>query len=353
MKYRDNQQVAIFDRENTLLDLLEKGNPLPCLKETIDFEQFRDLLEPVFEKRGRKSNAGRKPFDPVFMLRVLFLQRLYGLSDPQVEYQIKDRTSFRDFLDIASVDDVPDEKTVWKYKDALAQAGTYDLLFKRFNEYLATLGLILHEGKIIDASFVVAPRQRNTPEENKKIKEGKGGELWNDKPHKKCHKDIDASWTKKRNETFYGYKDTVSVCGKTKIIHAYSVCTAKRHDSQETDKVLVEPPVERWDEPAMFDAGYVGMEDVVRAKHMTPVICERGTKGHPLTATQKESNRLKSKTRCRVEHVFGFMEQTMGGLIFRGVGMARAKACIALTNLVYNMCRLVQIKKYHQEWVVC
>ena len=48
MKYRNNQQVAIFDRENTLHDLLEKGNPLPYLKEAIDFEQFRDLLEPVF-----------------------------------------------------------------------------------------------------------------------------------------------------------------------------------------------------------------------------------------------------------------------------------------------------------------
>ena len=93
MKYRKNQDIGLFDKENTLQDLLEKGNPLPYLKETIDFEQFRDLLEPVFEKQGRKSNAGRKPFDPVFMLRVLFLQRLYGLSDPQVEYQIKDRTT--------------------------------------------------------------------------------------------------------------------------------------------------------------------------------------------------------------------------------------------------------------------
>ena len=353
MKYRNNQQVAIFDRENTLHDLLEKGNPLPYLKEAIDFEKFRDLLEPVFEKQYRKSNAGRKPLDPVFVFRVLFLQRLYGLSDPQIEYQIKDRTSFRDFLDIVCMEDVPDEKTVWKYRDALAKDGTFDLLFKRFSEYLATLGLILNEGKIIDASFVVAPRQRNTHEENEKIKEGKGDELWNDKPHKKCHKDIDASWTKKRNETFYGYKDTVSVCGKTKIIHTYSVCTAKRHDSQETDKVLVEPPVDRWGEKAMFDAGYVGMEKVVEAKHMTPVICEKGMKGHPLTAEQKESNRQKSKTRCRVEHVFGFMEQTMGGLIFRGVGMVRAKACIALTNLVYNMCRLVQIRKYHPEWIVC
>ena len=93
------------------------------------------------------------------------------------------------------------------------------------------------------------------------------------------------------------------------------------------------------------------MEDVVRAKHMTPIICEKGKRGHPLTDEQKERNRQKSKVRSRVEHVFGFMEQTMGGLVFRGVGMVRAKANIALTNLVYNMCRLVQIKKYQPHLI--
>ena len=173
MRYRKNQGVGLFDKEDTLQELLKNGNPLPKLKEIIDFEQFRSVLESVFENTGKKSNAGRKPFDPVFMFKVLFLQRLYGMSDPQIEYHIKDRTSFRDFLDIQSVDDVPDEKTVWKYKDALAQSGTYDELFKRFNRYLDCIGLIVNEGKIIDASFVIAPRQRNTREENKKIKEGK------------------------------------------------------------------------------------------------------------------------------------------------------------------------------------
>ena len=158
MKYRNNQGVGLFDKENTLQELLENGNPLPKLKEIIDFEQFRDILEPVFDNTKKKSNAGRKPFDPVFMFKVLFLQRLYGMSDPQIEYHIKDRTSFRDFLDIQSVDDVPDEKTVWKYKDALAQSGTYAELFKRFNRYLDSIGLIVNEGKIIDASFVIAPR---------------------------------------------------------------------------------------------------------------------------------------------------------------------------------------------------
>lgn len=260
MKYRKNQDVGLFDKENTLQELLENGNPLPKLKEIIDFEQFRNILEPVFENTGKKSNAGRKPIDPVFMFRVLFLQRLYGLSDAQIEYHIKDRTSFRDFLGIQSVDDVPDGKTVWKYKDALAQNGTYDLLFKRFNEYLDSIGLIVNEGKIVDASFVVVPRQRNTREENRKIKEGKGDELWNDNPHKKCHKDIDARWVKKRGERFYGYKDNVEVCNKTKLIRNYTVCAASRHDSKETELVLTEPPKEAYGEPAWLDAGYTGME---------------------------------------------------------------------------------------------
>lgn len=60
------------------------------------------------------------------------------------------------------------------------------------------------------------------------------------------------------------------------------------------------------------DAGYTGTEAEIKARGMESVICEKGTKGHPLTDEQKESNRQKSKTRCRVEHVFGFMEQTMG-----------------------------------------
>ena len=98
MKYRKNQDVGLFDKENTLQELLENGTPLPKLKEIIDFERFRDILEPVFENTGKKSNAGRKPIDPVFMFKVLFLQRLYGMSDAQIEYHIKDRTSFRDFL---------------------------------------------------------------------------------------------------------------------------------------------------------------------------------------------------------------------------------------------------------------
>ena len=37
--------------------------------------------------------------------------------------------------------------------------------------------------------------------------------------------------------------------------------------------------------------------------------------------------------------MFGFMEMSMKGLIFRGIGIIRAKANVAMTNLVYNMFR--------------
>lgn len=339
----------MFEQEFTLESLERMVNPLTVLKEILDFEQFRPILEPVFAKSVRKSNAGRRPIDPVQMMKVFFLQRLYGLSDKQIEYQVKDRLSFREFLGISSVDDVPDEKTVWKYKDMLAKDGTWDRLFSSFNSYLDTLGLIVSEGKIVDASFVIAPRQRNTREENRQIKAGKGDALWNDKPNKKRHKDVDARWTKKRGENYYGYKDHAVICRKTKLIRDYETTPASVHDSKMAGRLTGRCGARG--EDVWLDAGYVGTEGDVKGNGMNPIICEKGYRGHPLTESQKESNREKSKVRCRVEHVFGFMEQTMGGLVFRGVGLVRAAANVAMTNLVYNMCRLAQIVRYHKEWI--
>lgn len=170
--YRKNQQSSsLFEQESTVQSLSRMGNPLEFISGIVNFEVFRATLESHLLNERRKSNAGRRPIDPVLMFKVMFLQRLYGLSDEQAEYQIKDRASFREFLGIMTVTDVPDARTIWKYKEALAKSGGYDALFKDFYSHLAALGLIVSEGKMIDASFVVAPRQRNTREENAAIKE--------------------------------------------------------------------------------------------------------------------------------------------------------------------------------------
>lgn len=92
------------------------------------------------------------------------MQRYYGLGDTQLEYQIIDSISFKKFLGLESGDKVPDEKTVWAFRETLTNKGLADTLFEEFREFLSVQGLIMNEGKIIDASFTVAPRQRNTKE---------------------------------------------------------------------------------------------------------------------------------------------------------------------------------------------
>ena len=201
---------------------------------------------------------------------------------------------------------------------------------------------------MVDASFTVAPRQRNTREENKMIKEGKGDELWNAQPNKKKHKDIDARWTKKNNETFYGYKNHAKVDTKSKFIDKYKVTDASVHDSQALDDLLTEK-----DEGQDFfaDSAYTGeeQEKMISKYKMKNHVNEKGYRNKPLTVQQIASNREKSKTRARVEHVFGFMEQSMNGLYLRSVGIVRATGMNGLINLTYNL--LVLLNKYRDCFV--
>jgi len=302
---------------------------------------FRSTIEDKLLNTNKKSNAGAKPFDVVMMFKIIILQRYYGLGDKQVEYQILDRTSFKNFLGLETGDKVPDEKTVWLFRENLTNTGVIEELFYQFISYLESKGLIFNEGKLVDASFTVAPRQRNTREENQKIKDGEGTELWNDNPHKKRHKEIDGRWTKKNNETFYGYKNHAKVDTKSKFIKKFVVTDASVHDSQALDPLLDE---EDANQDLYGDSAYTGeeQEDTITKYKMINKVNEKGYRNKPLTEEQKLSNRQKSKTRARVEHVFGFMEQSMNGLFVRSVGIARATGIIGLINLTYNLFRYEQ-----------
>jgi len=136
------------------------------------------------------------------MFKILILQRYYNLSDDQVEYQINDRMSFMRFLNLTISDDIPDSKTVWNFREQIVKLDLVDAVFSLFIQELERLALIVNESKIIDASFIEVPKQRNNREENKQIKEGEIPDDFNEKPNKKAQKDIDARWTKKNNENF-------------------------------------------------------------------------------------------------------------------------------------------------------
>lgn len=300
--YKSSGNKGLFDEQETVQKLSNIGNPLEMLSNVINFEIFREILETKLLNQNKKNNAGAKPYDVVMMFKIIILQRYYGLGDTQIEYQILDRLSFKKFLGLESGDKIPDEKTVWAFRENLTNIGLVEDIFEYFNQHLESKGLIMNEGKMIDASFTVAPRQRNTREENKMIKEGKGDELWNDKPNKKRHKDVDARWTKKNNETFYGYKNHAKVDTKSKFIDKYEVTDASVHDSQPLDDLLVEKDA---GQDFYADSAYTGeeQEKVINKYKMLNKVNEKGYRNKSLTEEQKTSNREKSKTRARVEHL--------------------------------------------------
>ena len=161
-----------------------------------------------------------------------------------------------------------------------------------------------HEGTPIDATFAEAPRQRNTADENKAIKKGKISENWEKDDektkHKVCQKDTDARWTKKRGETYFGYKDHVKIDSSSKLITDYSVTDAAVHDS----KRFVEFINEGEDKNVYADSAYKSkeMEEKVKEMGVEYNVCDRPYRNKSLTEEQKERNRKLSKVRSMVEH---------------------------------------------------
>jgi IS5 family transposase len=330
------KQKGFFDENDRLAELSKIGDPLEKLNKYINWEDFRGLLTKAFKKEP-KGAGGRPPFDYVLMFKVLVLQKLYNMADDATEYQIKDRLSFQRFLGLSLCDTVPDAKTIWNFKETLKEKKTMEKAFDRFNKQLDDAKIITRSGSVVDATFVDVPRQRNTREENKEIKEGKTPAEWEkeENAHKKAQKDTDARWAVKNGERHYGYKDHIKIDKKSKIILSYEVTSAEVHDSRELEG-LVEPKKDR---RLYGDSAYTG-EEVQKCipKNILNRIHEKGYRGRPLTKTQKRNNTAKSRIRARVEHVFGRMSQ-FGGITIRTIGIARAELQIGLLNLTYNLTR--------------
>ena len=255
-----------------------------------------------------------------------------------------DRLSFKRFTGLEFSHRVPDCSASggWNFKQGLAKQDNEKKLFDLFYRVAEEKNLIVNEGKMVDASFHEAPRQRNSREENQEIKEGKTPQAWKNNKHRLAHKDQQARWTKKNNETYYGYKNHVKADTESKLIDDYVVTSASVHDSQPLEQLLDQKDK---GQTLHADSAYASdeIEGMVNKVVMINKIHEKGYKNKPLTEVQKESNKIKSSKRSRVEHIFAFIETNMKGTYIRTIGMARAKVNIGLTNLTYNICRAVQL----------
>ena len=245
-------QRGFFDLDERYAALSKAGDPLDRLSAVVDFEVFRLELDAAL-RRSDGSKGGRPPMDPVMMFKILVIQSLYGLSDAQAEFQIMDRRTFGRFLGIEDGDRVPDETTIWRFREALVLAGAVETLFTRFDAHLKAAGYLAMGGQIVDASLVAAPRQRMSDEERDTVKGGGIPEDWKAKPAKLARKDRDARWTLKRGRKkrrpdgtamleiatpVFGYKSHINIDRRHGLIRKWSVTDAARHDGRELAGLL-------------------------------------------------------------------------------------------------------------------
>lgn len=310
-------------------------------------EQNNELCELIPSSDSTKNlsysrpNAGRKGFDPVLMFKIFVIQTLFNLSDPEVEKQIKLRADFKAFLNIDLMS-IPSHKTIWKYRNIFVNSEAFQKIMDNLLEFVNNLDQVANcDSVLIDSSMTSAPIQRNSREENLIIKEGNGSSLWQDQPAKSRQKDIDARWTKKNDQNYYGYKLHAAVSGDTKLVTAVTTTPANVHDSQ-----VIEPLINSGDKNKNLyaDSAYSGQKQIeeIRKLGLNPIVCEKGTRSHPLSDQQKQSNRIKSSTRARVEHVFGEIAH-WGADKIRSVGEKRAHCHHLLTIWCYNVLRLAQL----------
>ena len=240
---------------------------------------------------------------------------------------------------LADSANIPDRTTSWAFENRIGGAGA-KALFAGVERQLFKQGYIARGGQIIDAPLVPAPKQHFTKEDKEQIKQDAMPADWS--PAKRRQKDLDTTWTKKHGKSHHGYKFSINVDNRYKVIRKIETDTASTYDSHHFDAAL-DAGNTNWD--VFADKGYPSAkrEAKLKAAGYRKHIQRKGQRNQPLPDCQERRNRRIAKTRAHVEHVYGGIAQ-MGGKLVRIVGQARANFAMTMMATCYHLKRLVYLK---------
>ncbi len=346
-------QAGFWDFDRRLAELSAEGDPLEKLSSVVDFELFRPVLSEAL-RRSDPSKGGRPGFDVVLKFRMLVLQSMHGLSLHQTSYLTRDRLSWMRFCGLGSGDTVPDENTLWDFREALIGAGALEGLFSQLDKAINAAGYLPMSGQILDATLIAAPRQRNTEAEKTAIKAGQtAAQIWPGRPAKARQKDVDARWTVKFAKAkpaaegkpqidiaipSFGYKAHICLDRRHGIIRRRIVTHAAAHDGTRLREGLIDKA--NTASGVWADTAYrsEANEAFLRETGLVSRIHRKKPAGKPMPPRTAKANARKSAVRALVEHPFALLKGPMR-LVIRTIGIARASATVTLAAMAFNMKR--------------
>ncbi|MDI9633165.1 MAG: IS5 family transposase [Methanolinea sp.] len=292
------------------------GDRLSEFESIIDWDQFRPILEDLY--KNKKGKGGRPNIDPVVMVKLLVLQKLYNFSDPELERQVTDRISFRKFIGFHH--GVPDFSTVWFFRERLKESGKYQEIWDNFQAQIAAKGLAITRGVIQDATIITADPGKQSSETSPR-EEGK------------TRRNKDGTWTKRGDTPYFGYKLHVLIDKENHLVRRIETTTASVHDSQ-VDLSMPGETVYR-------DRGYFG----VKPRASIDKTMKRAVRGCPLTIKEKRRNRAISKTRRVIVRVFAVIKRTFHYDHVLVTTVERVHVKNVFASFLFNLVQLSTLKR--------
>lgn len=296
------------------------GDKLAEVESLIEWEAFRPIISQIYNTHT--DQGGRPNTDEILLVKMLVLQSLYGLSDPEMERQANDRISFRKFLGFP--EKIPDHTTLWYFRERLIRSRKEQAIGDQLQTQIEVKGLKIRKGVIQDASFITADpghKPADTPP---------GEEA-------KTRRSRDGTWAKKGKKSHFGYKLHIMMDKEHQLIRRMETTTASRHDGQ--------VDLSRKGETVYRDKGYFG----VKPQASMDKTMHRSTRGHPLSIKEERRNRAIMRTRSLVERPFAVMKRVYRAGHMLVTTVARVNCKNLFSCFAFNLQQLRTIT-LHSSW---
>jgi len=321
MQLKQTNQPSFFD-----LAIEQRGavnRVLETISKVVDLTEAEERLAATYAPGGRPAcRVG-------VLLRVMILQHLYGLSDPQAEEQLKDRLSFQKFVQLGAHEAVPDETTICRFRQRLIECKLHEQLLELLNQQLETRGYIVKRTTMVDATLVESSRKRP---EVKAVAEGRAP-------------DADATYTRNHRRSFYGYKAHVSSDGEHQLIRTALITTASAQEAHYLERIAPTDTEEIYGDKA-YDTK--ANKAWLRKQGIRSRLMKKGAHHIKLSTWDRRNNRSKARVRRHIERIFAHLKHWQCYRRVRYLGLARNQLELMLKAVAYNLKRLATISKTHK-----
>lgn len=289
---------------------------------------WSELLSALVPFYPKGEGRGRPPMGLERMLRMYIVQQSLGLSDEGIEDALYDSHAIRNFVGIdLGREAAPDATTLLKFRHLLEEHQLTETIFATIKAHLASQGLMLREGTVVDATIIAAPSST-------KNREGQ--------------RDPEMHQTKKGNQWHFGMKAHIGVDADSGLVHTVIGTAANVNDVTQAQALL------HGDEKEGFgDAGYQGAEKRPEAQGkvrwniaMRPGKRRALNMGKEIDRLHDQLETLKARIRAKVEHPFHLIKNCFGLKKTRYRGLAKNTAQLmtlfGLANLMIAKRRLLE-----------